>query len=266
MGQEEYLEHHSEVTHARFSTSGYLIASSDADGVIKVWSASPAPLTRATFISGTGATALEWLPDSERHFLYGTRSGSVKLCDTEERKAVNEAASSNASGRRSEEGGSSCPVSTLSCSPNGSNFVCGAGAALRLHDLRTMFIQHEFSVDEAASTASRPFELTCCAFNHNSQMVLTSGTDGKMRIFDIRGKDCISSWSVTSSSTAVLGIALSADETSVYALTAAGTISSWSVYQSGQQIFEHQVLQMRIVSGCLAVHNEVIICVHHILF
>ena len=62
------------------------------------------------------------------------------------------------------------------------------------------------------------------------------------RIFDLRRKDCISSWSVSpSASTPVLGIALSADETSVYALTSSGSFSAWSVYQSGQRIFEHQV-------------------------
>ena len=42
-GQEEYDEHHSEVTQCRFSHSGTTIASSDVDGVVKVWSASPGP-------------------------------------------------------------------------------------------------------------------------------------------------------------------------------------------------------------------------------
>ena len=36
LGQEEYLEHHSEITHCRFTTSGSVVASSDVDGVLKV--------------------------------------------------------------------------------------------------------------------------------------------------------------------------------------------------------------------------------------
>ena len=35
-GQEEYDEHHSEITQCRFSNSGATIASSDVDGVVKV--------------------------------------------------------------------------------------------------------------------------------------------------------------------------------------------------------------------------------------
>ncbi len=238
LGQEEYLEHHSEVTHARFSTSGYLIASSDVDGVVKVWSASPAPLTQATFISPSSVTALEWLPDSERHFLYGTSTGSIRLCDKEERRAINEAVIS---------GGRKVPISTLACAPSGANggvFVAGTGSALRLYDSKMMSLVHEFgsAEEETGLVSASPHQLTCCAFNHNSQMVLTSGSDGKTRIFDLRRKDCISSWSVsTSTSTPVLGIALSADETSVYALTSSGSFSAWSVYQSGQRIFEHLV-------------------------
>ena len=90
LGQEEYLEHHSEITHCRFTTSGSVVASSDVDGVLKVWAPSPsgAPTTQATFISQNSVTALEWIPNSERHFLYGTRSGVVRLCDRIERRTM----------------------------------------------------------------------------------------------------------------------------------------------------------------------------------
>ena len=90
LGQEEYLEHHSEITHCRFSTSGSVVASSDVDGVLKVWTPSPsgAPTTQATFISQNSVTALEWVPNSERHFLYGTRNGIVRLCDRIERRTM----------------------------------------------------------------------------------------------------------------------------------------------------------------------------------
>ena len=90
LGQEEYLEHHSEITHCKFATSGSVVASSDVDGVLKVWTPSPsgAPTTQATFISQNSVTALEWIPNSERHFLYGTRNGIVRLCDRIERRTM----------------------------------------------------------------------------------------------------------------------------------------------------------------------------------
>ena len=36
-------------------------------------------------------------------------------------------------------------------------------------------------------------------FNHNSQMCIASGSDGKVRIFDLRRRqgECIASWNVS---------------------------------------------------------------------
>jgi len=91
LGQEEYDEHHSEITQCRFSHSGTTIASSDVDGVVKVWSASPGPPhTYATFVSQSGVSALDWFPHSDRKFIYGTMTGNVRICDKDERKAASE--------------------------------------------------------------------------------------------------------------------------------------------------------------------------------
>ena len=38
----------------------------------------------------------------------------------------------------------------------------------------------------------------------------------------------------------VLTLSLSADETAVYAVTSRGVFSAWSMYQSGQRMFEHR--------------------------
>ena len=75
LSQEEYLEHRSEVTQCKFSSSsGYLIASSDVEGVIKIWSAGPPgpPHTVASFVSNSSITSLEWMPHSDSNFIYGT--------------------------------------------------------------------------------------------------------------------------------------------------------------------------------------------------
>ncbi len=235
LGQEEYLEHHSEITHCRFTSSGLVVASSDMDGVVKVWTPSPAgpPQTQATFICQNSVTALEWIPNTDRHFLYGTRNGIVRLCDSAERRTINEVNFNKSN------------IGVIACSPSGSSCVVGlfngssSASSLLLYDVRTMTLEHDLSAETAVTSANS--ELTACVFNHNSQMCIASGTDGKVRIFDLRRRrgECISSWSVSEQPLPVLSLCLSQDETAVYALTSEGKFSGWSMYQSGQRIFEH---------------------------
>jgi len=51
----------------------------------------------------------------------------------------------------------------------------------------------------------------------------------QIRVFDSRGKECITSWQP--SSREILGIQLSNDENSIFVLDREGKISSWSLYQ-----------------------------------
>jgi hypothetical protein len=39
-------------------------------------------------------TSLDWLPNSDRHFVYGTSNGTIRLCDAEDRKVVTETSAS----------------------------------------------------------------------------------------------------------------------------------------------------------------------------
>jgi WD40 repeat protein len=43
VSQETHTEHRAAITQCRFNSSGSLVASGDADGVVKVWSTSPSP-------------------------------------------------------------------------------------------------------------------------------------------------------------------------------------------------------------------------------
>ena len=82
-------------------------------------------------------------------------------------------------------------------------------------------------------------------------MVTTGATDGKIRIFDLRRRDCISSWTAASSSSsadgsssapasssAVTTLHPSHDDTSVYTMTEDGVVSHWSLVQTGQKLSE----------------------------
>merc|ERR1712008_409563 len=70
-------------------------------------------------------------------------------------------------------------------------------------------------------------------------------SDGKVRIFDLRKRDCISSWSLkaTASETtsSILTLQMSSDETSIYALSSDGQFSAWSFIQTSQKMFEVQL-------------------------
>ena len=87
-------------------------------------------------------------------------------------------------------------------------------------------------------------------------MIITGNSDGKVRIFDLRKRDCISSWSLTtsgsypdksavsgknSSNGGVLTLQMSSDETSIYALSSDGQFSAWSFIQTSQKMFEFQL-------------------------
>ena len=75
-------------------------------------------------------------------------------------------------------------------------------------------------------------------------MVTTGATDGKVRIFDLRRRDCISSWSVSDNASSGSGVATlqpSHDDTSVYTMTTGGVLAQWSLVQTGQKVMEASV-------------------------
>ena len=233
LGQEEYLEHHSEVTQCKFSSSGYTIASCDTEGVVKVWSASPGPpQTHATYVSPSGVTALDWVPNSDQKFLYGTMNGMVRICDKDERKSSTEF--------HLQEGNNPF-INHLTCSSTGNLCAIASETSplegyLSLYDLRAGQIIEPNLLSSLMTGLQST--LSTCVFNHNAQMVITGSTDGKVRIFDLRKRDCISSWSLENQAGQVLTLQMSQDETSIYALNSNGQFSAWSFIQTSQKLFE----------------------------
>ena len=285
LSQEEYLEHHSEITQCKFSTStGYLIASSDIDGVIKIWSAGPPgpPRTLATFISNSGVTSLEWMPNSDSNLLCGTTSGIIRMYDQAERKTTCEI---NASTDKCDMYGealrfeNSCSIQQMAVSPNGSILAASTlhhnskpiverdspydikqDGSLVLYDLRTCVRLDEYDFGKSllrSSTMSNSSQnvITSLTFNHNSQILTTGGNDGKIRIFDLRKRgDCIASWSVgansnNAKSSPILTLQPSMDDTSIYTLSADGYFSIWSIVQTSQKIFGALIDDQYFTSG-----------------
>lgn len=193
-------------------------------------------MTYATFVSQSGVSALDWFPNSDRKFIYGTMSGTVRICDKDERKLNHEF-------NINEE---NVFIKQITCSNTG-NMVAIATTEvnhqnqgqLMLYDLKAMkSIESDLNQNLCSDST-----VTSCVFNHNAQMIITGNSDGKVRIFDLRSKrDCISSWSLASDSGCqVLTLQMSSDETNIYALSSQAHFSAWSFIQTSQRVFDVQL-------------------------
>ena len=283
LSQEEYLEHHSEVTQCRFSSSsGYLIASGDVEGVIKIWSAGPPgpPHTVATFISNSSVTSLEWMPNSDSNFIYGTTSGNIRICDQSQRKTtcdINVNTDQYLAYANSQGHDNSLSIEQIAISTSGtclaasicskskykvnSNMSSNTGihdGSLVLYDLRTSTRLDEYDFSNSllrASNMSTNFAnvITSLTFNHNSQILTTGSSDGKVRIFDLRKRgDCISSWSVSTNDATcspIVTLHPSIDDTSIYTLSEDGCFSVWSIVQTSRKVFGGQIEDEYFTSG-----------------
>ena len=290
LSQEEYLEHHAEITQCKFSSStGYLMASSDMEGVIKVWSAGPPgpPCTLATFVSNSAVTSMEWMPHSDSTFIYATVSGNIRICDQSLRKTtceinVNADPHSFYGDSRGHDNSFTIPQIAINTSEtllaasvcNKNNYRSNSNTAhdisnkdgsLVLYDLRTSTRLDEYEFSKSllrSSNMSHNFSniVTSLTFNHNSQILTTGSSDGKIRIFDLRKRgECISSWTVGSNDakcSPIITLQRSEDDTSIYTLSEDGYFSTWSIVQTSQKIFGAQIDDPYFTSGKQHVYAE----------
>lgn len=256
LGQDSYKEHHSAIVHCRFSSSGRMIGSADADGIVKVWTHHPDIQTCATVMSKSPLLALEWAPKPDRLLLLGTGNGKVRCYDTENKKTICDVSTESQYPR----------IVSLSCSPTGSAFVCSAAAskksgtsALRLSqskfsemssmlgssttnssggvlqcwDMKAMKVERQLRLEPVATC------INCTAFNHNGTLCISGGADGMIRLFDMRSFDCLNGWQAHEGE--VCSMQFSADETTVYSMGTDGKFFQWSVHRMGQRIADLEV-------------------------
>eukprot|EP00058_Branchiostoma_floridae_P002617 XP_002588105.1 hypothetical protein BRAFLDRAFT_87624 [Branchiostoma floridae] len=223
--QEDYIEHHSSITHCRFSVSGTCIASADIDGVVKVWNFSPAPVTIATIMSKSPIQSLEWVTKPSRLLLLGSRQSTVRLYDTEAKKNLVESQTDPQYPR----------VVTMACSPSGSSFVCGMArqtgsieGRLQMWDMKTMKVQRELPLDPPSVCAN------CTAFTFNGHLLVSGASDGVIRLYDMQRYDCLMSWQAHSGE--VYSVQFSCDETSIFSMGADGKFLEWSVHRVGSKL------------------------------
>lgn len=230
LSREKYSEHNSLITHCKFNCTGTSVASSDMDGVIKIWNASPSISTVSTIMSKTSVLSLEWGCKRERLLLYGGTTGVVRVYDTKERRVVTEFFT-NTSGISNQK------VLCICSNPLGTNFVASASCdeenPLCLWDLKSFVMEKQLSVFADKSC------VYCCSFNHNGQLLLIGSSDGTSSILDLRTSENIATWKSHAGS--VLSTEFSCDETLCYTMGSDGKLHSWSVNKTGHKVCSYEL-------------------------
>uniref|UniRef100_T1IIU8 WD repeat-containing protein 91 n=1 Tax=Strigamia maritima TaxID=126957 RepID=T1IIU8_STRMM len=246
LSQEDYTEHQSAITHCKFNESGSLIASSDIDGVIKIWKPSPSPLTLATVISKSSVLSLEWTPKHERFLLFGNRTGIIRLYDTQEKKTMWEIGMDGNSPLKDQK------IVNLACSPLESYFVSSTAVKfntvgfdetmllplsgnLILWDMKKTKLLKQLNLKDDSSVVN------CSLFNHNGQLLIVGDTRGNISIFDMRNYECIAQWKAHSGETHT--IELSSSETTCYSMGSEGKFCQWNINNTGQKVSEHNLME-----------------------
>jgi len=243
LSQDEYREHHSAITHCKFNASGSVIASSDVNGIIKIWSPSPSPQTIATVMSKSSVLALEWASKLERLLLLGNRSGTIRLYDIKEKKTLCEVGLEGGSLYKEQK------ITCLACSPTESCFICcsvgmpkvpftlGTESAvsafspegrITIWDMKAMKYRKTLNLEPSAAISN------CCVFNHNGQLLLVGAVDGRIRLFDMRCDEGIATWQAHRGN--AYSVQFSTDETSCYSLGEDGKFIQWSVNKTGEKM------------------------------
>lgn len=256
LSQESYREHHSAIVHCRFSSNGRMVASADADGIVKVWNYHPDIHTCASVMSKSPLLSLEWAPKQDRLLLLGTGNGKVKFYDTENKKIICDVSTESQYPR----------VVSLSCSPTGGAFVCsaaaskkssssslrlsqsrsnemssmssssitsGSGGVLQCWDMKLMKLERQLRLEPL------PTCINCTAYNHNGTLCISGGADGMIRLFDMRSFDCLNGWLAHEGE--ICSLQFSADETTVYSMGTDGKFIQWSVHRMGKRIADLEI-------------------------
>ncbi|XP_050533685.1 WD repeat-containing protein 91 [Daktulosphaira vitifoliae] len=208
LSQESFNEHKSKITQCRFNLSGSLIASSDSDGCLKIWTAAPSPKVIGSTNLKKVVFSLDWLKTNDRFILLGCDDCTIILYDAKEMKILWELNPFKQS--------SNLRIQTIKCSPTDSTFVCSLVSKdnnkLLLYDLKTKKMERQLILgnDDVA--------VTCCSYNHNGQLLYAGCTDGSVRTVDLRHSEIVDRW--TPHTDCLMCLQLSPDHNDCYTLGA----------------------------------------------
>ncbi|KAI9255118.1 WD40-repeat-containing domain protein [Phascolomyces articulosus] len=243
VSEEEYSEHASAITHAKFSSEGNLIASCDMDNIVRIWSHKGQSFNPVKINNNSSnILSLEWEARSDRFLFLGTDVGTIRVYNVENKSIVQEFTMD-----------SKYPwVTHLSCSPVEPIFVCaGTGNKLSLTENKirpsalvawsmksmTDIGTFQFDTNEDDNTT---VDINTIALNHNGQMLVSGDQNGLMRIFDVRSMKSIMEWKDPSNRPCCVA-QFSFDENSIYTVDYTGQLSQWSIHKRGTSLSQQQL-------------------------
>ncbi|XP_049957291.1 WD repeat-containing protein 91 [Schistocerca serialis cubense] len=243
----EYGQHAGSVCHCKFNSSGTALATADTDGVIKLWTTTPALKTAATFVTKNSVLSLDWVMKDERFVISGHKAGLIRLHDNS--KMVWELNSESDSLLQDSW------VVDIQCSPTDSTFVCsvvgdqgnGSGKLL-LYDIKTRKLESSMSLPTDDIVANY------VTFNHNGQLLIAGCNDGSVRIYDVRSSDCIDVWPAHQG--AIESIEMTADFTACYTMGRDGKLSQRSLNQRGQVLWEATLPELFNMDAMTKPHGQ----------
>ncbi|KAG8262556.1 WD repeat-containing protein 91 [Homalodisca vitripennis] len=229
LSQEEMTEHKSAVTQCQFNASGSVVASCDVDGVIKVWSPAPQPKLLSSHCHKAAVLSLDWVSKNERYLVCGSRSGTAALYDSRDSKTLWEISVED-----------KARIVSVACSPTESVFVSACVSAqnqgkLLLHDIKSKKLERTLSLGPGPQS----LYATCCAYNHNGQLLVAGCSDGTVRTLDLRHSEVIDSWSGHQG--AVTALQLTPDQNHCYSLGQDNKLYRHSFNQTKQPVWETQL-------------------------
>ncbi|KAI0211008.1 WD repeat-containing protein 91 [Lamellibrachia satsuma] len=240
LSQEEYVEHHSCVTQCQFCTSGHMVATLDTDGVIKVWTLQPAPVTLVTTMSKTQLISEEWLKKSDCRLLLGSKCNSIRLFDVHEKKTVIEITTdpayprivhleSDVAGRKFVSSAKGGKLGTAS--QPGTNVPQSAGK-LSLWDVETMKAEHHLA------PCPKDVAVNSTSFSEDGRLLLAGTTNGTVRLYDTKRRECVSTWSAHVGD--IYTVRFSRRGNSCYSMGSDGQFVEWSL-GGGNRIMDHAI-------------------------
>ncbi|KAI9499031.1 WD40-repeat-containing domain protein [Zychaea mexicana] len=241
VSEEEYSEHASAITHAKFSSEGNLIASCDMDNIVRIWSHKGQSFNPVKINNNSSnILSLEWEARSDRFLFLGTDVGTIRVYNVENKSIVQEFNMD-----------SKYPwVTHLSCSPVEPIFVCaGTGSKLSAENknrpgalvawsMKSMTDIGTFRFDSAEEDTGA--DINTITLNHNGQMLVSGDHNGLVRIFDVRSMKSIMEWKDPSNRPCCVA-QFSFDENSIYTVDYSGQLSQWSIHKRGASLSQTQL-------------------------
>ncbi|ESN92134.1 hypothetical protein HELRODRAFT_194396 [Helobdella robusta] len=259
--RDDFTEHTAPIVSCRLSYGGKSVASLDAEGVMKIWTNQPTIQTRASTMSKSILTSLEWLSTSGRYLLLGSRVGSIRIFDSRDRLVIREL-----------NVDSNYPKTVcISSSPHGTTFVTSSSGRLISSSSSSSFtlpsqhqpqqplkqlktgkltvwdLKDDVKQDRALPISPGPVMISCMTHSLGGSLLLCGGVDGFVRVYDMRVYNCVLQWQTTNHD--VTGVSFAGNDNACYVTDSLGLFSKWSLSNISMKIFEQSVDKFNSLNG-----------------